>query len=54
MISLFKITTKKKDRNFFELPAKEKKRIIDRSATGSNDLQRALEARYNSRVSLRV
>ena len=54
MISLFKVKIKKKDRNFFELPAKEKKRIIDRSVTGSNELQSALEARYNIRVGLHV
>jgi hypothetical protein len=47
MISLFKSKSKKKDRNFFDLSAKEKKRLIDKSAKGSNELQRDLEARYN-------
>ena len=42
---------KGKGTNFFELPAKEKKRIIKRAVRGSNELQKELSKKYD-RLSL--
>lgn len=38
---------KNKGINFFELPAKEKKRIIKKAVHGSNELQRELSTEYD-------
>lgn len=34
-------------KNFFELPSKEKKRIISKAVRGSNELQKELSIKYD-------
>lgn len=41
---------KDKGTNFFELPAKEKKRIIKKAVRGSNELQKKLSREYDRLV----
>lgn len=41
------LTRKDKGTNFFELPAKEKKRIIKKAVHGSNELQKELSTEYD-------
>lgn len=41
------LTKKNKGTNFFELPAKEKKRIIKKAVQGSNELQKKLSMKYD-------
>lgn len=42
---------KSKGKNFFELKAKEKKRIIDKAIRGSNELQLALVRKFEKQIS---
>lgn len=41
------LDTKDKGKNFFELPAKEKKQIIKKAVHGSNELQKELSMEYD-------
>lgn len=41
---------KKAGKNFFELPSKEKKRIISKAVRGSNELQKELSIKYDKLV----
>lgn len=42
------LSKKEKGTNFFDLPAKDKKRIIKKAVQGSNELQRELSDKYDS------
>lgn len=37
-------------KNFFELPSREKKRIISKAVRGSNELQKELSTKYDKLV----
>lgn len=42
---------KSKGKNFFELTAEEKKKIIDKAVRGSNELQLALVRKFERQIS---
>lgn len=45
------LSKKTKNINFFEMPAKKKKKIIKEAVRGSNELQRELAREFESQVS---
>lgn len=44
------LNKKANGKNFFELPAEEKKKLIKKAVRGSNELQKELSVRYDKLV----
>ena len=51
ILNLLKKTTKSKGKSYFDLSARERKKIIKKAAEESNKMQRDVIKRYNQLVS---